>query len=164
MATIGTLLLLSNIASAEDTISPTPQPQEVQLTLYYPAEKGSLLVPEVRKAVKSGKRLEEVVLSELLKGPETKGLRPVVPGGVRAQIPGLKVFDGRADVHVLWREGEKPSTTELDLFVWSIVNTLTELPHIKRVELRVTFWQPSGTEKQLIDAVFERDESRIAKQ
>src|SRR5699024_10259876 len=60
-------------------IDADPQSTEVTITLYYKHEIADFLVPEQRKVQKDKQSLEQLVVEELLKGPQAFGKLMVMP-------------------------------------------------------------------------------------
>jgi len=110
-------------------------------TLYFTAsgETDFYLVKEIRKISVSGD-LYKSVLEELIKGPDTDDLYPVIPSDVR--VNSVKISDSTATVdfskEIITNFEEIPhsSTTEI-LAIFSIVNTLTEFEEIERVKITI---------------------------
>ena len=89
----------------EDIIEPTPNSNEMEVTLYFAnrayIESGDesleKLIPE-RKMVQYGDiSLEETIVRELMKGPESDELSTVIPSNV--ELIGVEVADGTAFVN-----------------------------------------------------------------
>ncbi|WP_213975375.1 GerMN domain-containing protein [Tepidanaerobacter acetatoxydans] len=134
------------------------------ITLYFPDEQGMYVVPEQREVVKS-EPLEVIVIRELMRGPETPGLAsPAIPE--EAKLLSVQVKDEIAYVNFSKELIEKHiggSTGEM-MTIIPIVNSLTELPGIKKVQFLV-----EGNKEQtlaghvIFDEPFERYEEWIKK-
>ncbi len=62
-------------------INPMPQGYEVSISLYFPHKEADILVEEVRKVNLEDKKLEAVVMEELLRGTRNSNLRNLIPHG-----------------------------------------------------------------------------------
>lgn len=107
---------------------------KVEIILYYPNSEMEHLVPEIRVVSRSNERIEEMVVSELLKGTKRKGLKNIIPENV--EMLSLDIVDDIAYVSFsdeLYNKsyGEK----EEAFIIYSIVNTLTSIPDINRVQI-----------------------------
>ena len=111
------------------------------VTLYFAAytETDFYLVKEIRE-ISVGSDLYKSVLEELIKGPETSDLYPVIPSDVR--VNSVKISDSTAivdfskEIITNFEEIPHSSTTEV-LAIFSIVNTLTEFEEIERVKITI---------------------------
>jgi spore germination protein GerM len=115
--------------------NPTPKYQTIKARLYYGSQGNERLVYETR-TVKFKKEQDKyaAVLTELFKGPVTKGLVRNIPEGTRvieitrndtdiiANLAGFQGFSG--EMAEIFSEG-------------SIVNTLTSFDEVKRVKILV---------------------------
>lgn len=107
---------------------------KVEVILYYPNSEMEHLVPEIRVVSRSNERIEEMVVSELLKGTKRKGLKNIIPENV--DMLSLDIVDDIAYVsfsEALYNKsyGEK----EEAFIIYSIVNTLTSIPGINKVQI-----------------------------
>lgn len=134
------------------------------ITLYFPDEQAMHVVPEYRE-VNKDKPLAEIIVEELMKGPETPGLTPTtIPE--EAKLLSVEVKDKIAYVNFSRELVEKHvggSTGEM-MTILPIVNSLTELPEIEKVQFLVE----GKKEKTLaghitFDEPFERNEKYIKK-
>ncbi len=110
---------------------------EVRVTLYFCDAAGSSLVPEERLLPKVA-AIGRAALEALCAGPQTPGLRPSLPAGTRllslnVKPEGLCVADFSAEFARL--PGGDPKAEALA--VYAVVNTLTEFPTVKRVQILV---------------------------
>jgi len=114
-----------------------PEEEGVEITLYFPDEQAERLRPETRLVKLDGEELPFVVVRELLKGPESPDLLASIPAAAR--LLAVTVRDGVAYVNFsseLRTEHWGGSTGEI-MTVYSIVNSLTELPEVQRVKILV---------------------------
>lgn len=108
---------------------------KIHIILYFPDNTQSYLIPEDRIA-KFDTSLEKTIVNELIKGPYA-GLKSPIPGGTRL----LKVSREGDIVTVNLSEEFKKnhpggSTGEL-MSIYSIVNSLTEIPGINSVLFKI---------------------------
>ena len=109
-----------------------------QFTIYYSStDRRYLIGEEISIQVSSQKELPMLLLEQLLTSPETRGIRSPLPFGT--QIENVTIEDGLCTVD-LSQEFETrrfSSAYSQYLSLLSIVNTLTALPQIQRVEFSV---------------------------
>ncbi|MDN5294360.1 MAG: germination protein [Eubacteriales bacterium] len=109
--------------------------EKTQVVLYFATPDARGLKAEKREITKvSG--IAKAALEELIKGPRTPGLSPTLP--TKTRILGINIKDGTATVDFSReiREGVAGSAGE-QLAIFSVVNTLTEFPTIKRVQFLI---------------------------
>jgi len=154
----------------EEPITPIPT-QEIILYFSKCGEKECFLMEEIRE-VELNKNLQLIIMEELIKGPVSKDLSPTIPSSTKINSikieEDLAIVDFSKDI-ILDQQIPHSSTTE-PLAIFSIVNTLTELPQVKRVRILVEgksegeieglgvedFWGHIG-----IQEIFERNEDII---
>jgi len=115
-------------------ISAEPKEEKVKITLYFGDQDAMYLIPEERFVVKGNKKLEEIVIEELIQGPKNPDLYQTVPK--EAKLISLEVVDGVAYVNFSQEFQTKHwggSTGEL-MTLYSITNSLAELPEIDKVQ------------------------------
>ncbi len=115
-------------------ISAQPQETLAKVTLYFGDGEATYLVPEEREVAKETRPLEEVVIEELIKGPQNPDLTRTVPQ--EAKLLSVKVVDGVAYVNFSKEFQTKHwggSAGEL-MTLYSITNSLAELPGIEKVQ------------------------------
>lgn len=132
------------------------------ITLYFPDEQAMYVVPEQREVSKD-KPIEEIVVQELMKGPKTPDLSSTtIPE--EAKLLSVEIKDKIAYVNFSKELVEKHvggSTGEM-MTILPIVNSLTELPEIEKVQFLV-----EGEKKKTLaghvtfDEPFERSEDYI---
>lgn len=151
-----------------DQVSPMPidpyeQAKEVNITLYFKHEIAPFLVPEKRTVHQDKQTIEQLVVEELLKGPQSFERRLVMPPGTDvidvtrrgdtvfvnltqeflnpidlSSIPGLE-DTAESDVPRVQAEMKR-------LAVYSIVNSLTYLDGVNQVKLMINNTQLSYRE------------------
>ena len=113
--------------------------EETLITLYFATEDGKMLSKESREVVYSSNiSTEKLVLEELIKGPQDSGLSATIASD--RKVNSVMTKDGICYVNL-----SDPSIDSLSLFgnsseeisVYSIVNTLCELPNINKVQISI---------------------------
>ncbi len=120
-----------------EEVTPPEEEESVEITLYFPDDQAERLSAETRRVKLDGEEIPYVVIRELLKGPESPDLLASIPASAR--LLAVTVRDGIAYVNFsseLRTEHWGGSTGEI-MTVYSIVNSLTELPEIERVKILV---------------------------
>lgn len=142
-------------------VEPVPTEEMVEVNLYFSDSQAMYLVPEKRKIPQTPSLARQAVI-ELIKGPENSDLYPTIPEGT--QVNELYIADDIAYIDLseeIFKNHPGGSSGEL-MTVYSIVNTLTEIPPIKSVQILV-----EGDEKKSlvghidISMPLRRDEYRI---
>jgi len=159
-----------DIMFKEESITPIPT-QEIILHFSKCGDKECFLMEELRE-VKLDKELPLILMEELIKGPVSKELSPTLPSSTKVNSVTIEedliIVDFSKDI-ILDQQIPHSSTTE-PLAIFSIVNTLTELPQVKRVRILIEgksegeiegigiedFWGHVG-----IHEIFERNEDII---
>lgn len=105
---------------------------KADITLYFSDEQAMYLVPEIRQVVKD-KPVEQIIVEQLIKGPEKAGLYPTIPKGT--SLISIEVKDGTAYVNFSeeFKTNHWGGSAGEAMTIYSIVNSLTELPNIKQV-------------------------------
>lgn len=111
--------------------------QNTTLTLYFSNAVGDGLVREVRDEVyySSNIALEKLVMEQLLGGTEREGAKSAIPAGTR--LVTISVVDGICYVNL--DEGFRNQDYQVSegVVIYSIVNSLSELPGIGKVQISV---------------------------
>ncbi len=111
--------------------------QNTTLTLYFSNAAGDGLVREVRDEVyySSNIALEKLVMEQLLGGTEREGAKSAIPAGTR--LVTISVVDGICYVNL--DEGFRNQDYQVSeaVVIYSIVNSLSELPGISKVQISV---------------------------
>ena len=92
------------------------------------------VLPEKRTIEYNNMELEEAIVRELLKGPESKELSTSIPDTV--ELLDVKVEDKTAFVN-LSEEGLNGSSLQEDLTIRQIVNSLVELDSVDKVQFLI---------------------------
>lgn len=111
--------------------------KNTSLTLYFSNEEGNGLVREVRQDVYySGNiSLEKLTMEQLLEGPESEGVKSAIPEGTK--LLAVSVVDGICYVSLDDNFRNQDYTVNEAVVIYSIVNSLTELPNVSKVQISV---------------------------
>lgn len=111
---------------------------ESNITLYFSNAEASNLVSEIRRVkVPKGESMEKIIVSELIKGPQREKMYKTVPQ--ETKIRSVETKDGVCFVNLSSDFITKHSggnAAEL-LTVYSIVNSLTELANVEKVQFLI---------------------------
>lgn len=110
--------------------------EERNLTLYFASADGKSLTKEVQKVYyNSNTSVEKLVVERLIRGPQTKGSKATIPEGT--QLINISVMDGACLVN--FDEGFLAQNFGISeqVVIYSIVDSLTELPSVKTVQISV---------------------------
>lgn len=140
-------------------------PPGVEVLLYFADRDASYLVPELRRYPAGAEYGPELILQGLIEGPHQPELSPTVPPTTRVlQVEQegdlLKVVFSRE----LRDDHRAPGSAGEIMTIFSIVNSLTELPGVERVLIGI-----EGDEERIdqvlfhlaLDEPYERNESLI---
>jgi germination protein M len=117
-------------------VQPVPVEEMVEVNLYFSDSQAMYLVPEKRKISQIPSLARQAVI-ELIKGPESSDFYRTIPEGT--QVNEVYIADDIAYIDLseeIFKNHPGGSSGEL-MTVYSIVNTLTEIPPIKGVQLLV---------------------------
>ena len=110
--------------------------QEATLTLYFSNEKGNGLVKETREVhYSSNISMEKLIIDQLLKGPQTKGLKSAIPLGTK--LVSVSVVDGICYVNLDSNFKNQDYSIKENIVIYSIVNSLSEMSNISSVQISV---------------------------
>lgn len=110
--------------------------EESEIVLYFTDSEGTMLYPEKRKVMHSiNMSLEQVVLEELIAGPEMEGRMPTLD-------PGEKLLNVSVNENVCYLNFSSQflmNSLEVKDYIpiYSIVNSLSELSTVNRVQITV---------------------------
>lgn len=111
--------------------------QNTSLTLYFSNENGDGLVKEVREDVyySSNVSMEKLIMEQLLEGPGIKGAKSAIPAGTK--LVTVSVVDGVCYVSLDEAFKNQDYKVNEAIVIYSIVNSLSELPTISKVQISV---------------------------
>jgi len=144
-----------------DSPSSVDTKTEKFVTLYFTDKNGVNLYPETHKATMTDNSLEKTVVNELIRGPVSGGYVRTFPESV--QLISVETTGGVCFVN--FSGGFMPKEDD-DSFtqrtaVYSVVNSLTRLPDIEKVQILIDGKKPEKDEYQLFSIPLERDETMI---
>jgi len=114
---------------------PEAPPDTVELTLYFTTPDYEALVPE-KRTVPASEATAKKALELLWQGPQGKDLVAAVPD--TARVLGVKVEEGVAEVDLSEEfERDVGGSNYASLAVYALVNTLTQLPDVRSVQILV---------------------------
>ncbi len=148
--------------SQEETEVVRAAPGKLLVTLYFSDANAEKLVREQREIPKTP-AIAAAIIRELIKGPTNEGLYPTLPRHL--QLLGVKMKGNQAVVNLskVRQSGYGGTAAEM-MMVYSIVNSLTELPNVKSVSFLV-----DGKKRDVLVDAFDitepvqRDERLIGK-
>ncbi len=119
-----------------EEVQPVSAEEMVEVNLYFSDSQAMYLVPEKRKISQIPSLARQAVI-ELIKGPESSELYPTIPGGTK--INEVYIADDIAYIDLSKEISENhPGGSSAEVMtVYSIVNTLTEIPPIEGVQILV---------------------------
>ncbi|MDO8885562.1 GerMN domain-containing protein [Candidatus Oleimmundimicrobium sp.] len=106
------------------------------LTVYFSDEQAMYLLPETKEVPKT-ETPAQAAIEELIKGPEEAGHVSTIPEGTK--LNGIKIEEEMAyvDFSEKFKANYQLGSAAEIMTIYSIVNTLTEFPTIKRVKFLV---------------------------
>ncbi len=111
---------------------------ESNITLYFSDAEASGLMREIRRVkVPKGESMEKIIVSELIRGPQKEKMYRTIPQDTK--IRSVETKDGVCFVNLSSEFISKHSggTAAEELTVYSIVNSLTELSNVERVQFLI---------------------------
>lgn len=108
-----------------------------KITLYFGDKEAMYLLPEEREVEPGDKPLAEVIVEELIKGPQSPELSRTIPAETR--LLGIRVENGVAYVDFSREIQTKHwgGSAGEAMTIFSVVNSLARLPGIERVQFLV---------------------------
>lgn len=149
----------SNILTG--ALDPTPPTDMQTIILYFTKPNSDKLYAEPRDIqVNENIPLEKYIMDELIKGPKTEGLISPLPVGTK--LNDIKTQESVSQVDLSYDKVMASPIGE-QLLVYSIVNSLTEVPQIKKV----SFLKDGKKQTDIVGTIdfntlFERNEALIA--
>ena len=110
--------------------------ETAELTLYFANQKGNKLLPEVREVhYSSNISMEKLVMEHLLEGPKDRHMQSAIPEGTK--LMNVSVSEGVCYVSLDENFLNQNYNIEEAVVIYSIVNSLSELPNINKVQISV---------------------------
>jgi spore germination protein GerM len=145
-----------------DITQTPPEKKEITLTLYFPNLNADCVVPEERLVeVYNDAQLERIIFEELMKGPEESGKTAVIPPGSR--LLSVETIDGvcRLNLSSEFVDNNPGGTAFESVLINSIVNSLTELSYVEKVQFLIEGEKREVYTHAVFDLPFERNEDFI---
>lgn len=159
----GTSLSRENVVN-----NPAINPEKInrqEVTLYFLNGEGVKLVPEQRNIeVKQSQTLEYQIVQQLVGGPEDEDLRAAIPKNT--EVKDIKTEEGICYVNLSasFVDNLSGNANDEKLVIYSIVNSLTELNTVNKVQFLIDGEKVSEFKGHYdFSKTFERDESLIGK-
>ncbi len=151
--------------SSTDETEQTTQGEIKTVTLYFGDDQAEYVVGEQRDInLKDGSdSLYKLVFLELMKGPETDGLQNSIPEGTK--LLSINVDKGlcTVDLSAEFVDNSPGGTASERMTLWSVINTLTALDDIDKVQFLINGEKREVYTHAELDKPFMRDESVISK-
>ena len=134
------------------------------ITLYFSDSEAMYVVAERRQILPAkDESIEKAVLIELMKGPETNGLRGAIPNGTKLLSIGTQNGLCTVDLSSEFVDNSPGGTASERMTLSSVVNTLTELDGIDKVQFLIDGQKREVYTHAVFNEPFERDETIIKK-
>lgn len=130
--------------------------------LYFADKDGDKLVPEGRTVtVNSKESTEYVLVNELIKGPNSSDVLPTIPEGTK--VLSVETKEGVCFVNLSkeFKSRHSGGSAGETMTIYSIVNTLTELDNVKKVQFLIEGQKEEVFIHYIFNEPFERKESLI---
>ncbi len=142
-------------------VNPNPATNYQTLILYFRQEDTNYLVAETREIqINQDVPLEQYILEELIKGPYWSGLEPTIPDTTSINYVETKENVCQVDLSYNRQAKELLAENGEELFVYSIVNSLTEIWGIQKVGFLIDGDRLESSSGTLL---FERNEQLITR-
>lgn len=156
---------LGDMSPAKLDENGAPIPGEIKtITLYFGDSNAEKVIAEKREIVLSkGEQLERIIFLELMKGPETDGLHATIPKGTK--LLSIRTNNGLCtlDLSSEFADNSPGGTAGESMTLNSIVNSLTELSSIKKVQFLIEGQKREVYTHAVFDLPFSRNEAIIGK-
>ncbi len=146
------------------TDSPSAEGSQTEkfVTLYFTDKKGKKLYAETRKASMSDNSIEKTVITELIKGPVFDDYYETIPENT--ELLGIETTEGVCFVNFTggFIDGIQSGSYREKILVYSVVNSLTRISGIEKVQILIDGKKPEEDKNQLFSVPLERNENIIA--
>ena len=144
------------LMTAEFFIENTGAEINYKVTLYFANETGDLLKKTSRNIFYTGSSsIEELVINQIINGPTENGLYATVPTGTTLLNVSTKESICYVDLNEKFLE-KLPDISD-DVAIYSIVNSLVELPGINKVQFRINGQPAEDFQNTNLGVLFERN-------
>ena len=129
------------------------------VTLYFTDKKSKQLYPETRKVVMTDNSIEKTVITELIKGPVSDDYYATVPRD--AELISIETAEEVCFVNFSGEfiSGFERGSSKEKTAVFSVVNSLTRIAGIEKVQILIDGKKPEEDVNQLFSTPLERNES-----
>lgn len=147
----------------QPTVTTAPeQKRTVSLTLYFPNSNVDGVVPIQRQVeIDKDEKLEEVIFKELQKGPKGTSQDSTIPQGTKLLSVEVKESICYLDLSKEFVDNNPGGTAFETVLINSIVNSLTELSEIIKVQFLIEGEKREVYSHMIFDEPFERNDSFI---
>jgi len=131
--------------------------ERARLTLYYADSEGTELIETTKSVVfNTNISMEKLVMEELIKGPGAEGIYPTINPATK--INNVTVKDGICYVNLNEAFLTHVTNTTSQVTIYSIVNSLVELPNVNKVQISVNGNTEGAYRKDIpLSTIFERN-------
>ena len=132
------------------------------VTLYFTDRKSRKLYPETRKAVMTDNSVEKTVITELIKGPVSDDYYNTIPEDV--ELISVETAEEVCFVNFskTFINGFESGSQKEKIAVYSVVNSLTRIAGIEKVQILIDGKKPENDVNQLFSTPLERNENIVA--
>ena len=156
---------LGNMSPAKLDVNGAPVPGEIKtITLYFGDSNAEKVMAEKREIeLSKGEQLERIIFLELMKGPETDGLHAAIPEGTK--LLSIRTSNGLCtlDLSKEFVDNSPGGTAGESMTLNSVVNSMTELSYIKKVQFLIDGQKRDIYTHAIFDEPFSRNENIIGK-
>lgn len=134
------------------------------ITLYFGDSNAEKVIAEKREIeLSQGEQLERIIFLELMNGPKTDGLHATIPKGTK--LLSIRTGNGLCtlDLSKEFVDNSPGGTAGESMTLNSVVNTLTELSYIKKVQFLIDGQKREIYTHAIFDQPFSRKEDIIGK-
>ena len=155
LSSFGTDSIMINSPSSTETQT------EKFVTLYFTDKTGIKLFPETRKATMTDSSLAKTIVTELIRGPVSD--KYVRTFSDSTQLISIETKEGVCFVNFSggFLSGISDDALSERTAVYSVVNSLTKIPEITKVQILIDGKKPESDTHQLFSIPLERDEGMI---
>lgn len=146
----------TGLMTSELFIENTGAETNYKVTLYFANESGDLLKKITRNIFYTGTySIEELVINQIINGPTETGFYAVVPEGTT--LLNVSTREGICYVDLNEKFLDKLPDISDEVAIYSIVNSLVELPGINRVQFRINGQTMETFQNTPFEVLFERN-------
>lgn len=140
-----------------DSIRDVNSFERTELTLYFANETGDLLVEEKREVMRStNTSVEKLIVEQLIEGPEKQGAFATLPKDVK--LLNVTVNESVCSINMDATFLDNTLDVKDYIPIYSIVNSLSELSTVSRVQIRINGSQDAVFRDSIpLSTVFERN-------